>query len=431
MAFSLAEKMASATPYLDRSFLLHDVYRTLLENGRTYAAFEVERTLPLVKALSNRETIFDPMAGYGTLMSMCASIPGNVNTVNIECNIPSFYWQVLMNPTNATIFMNLCDLMLERINIVVDLHLRAVCSDTWYSEESLIILKSIWENVRESVNLICSEDVVDDFAVAFMLPFVGRLASFVHGNVVTHVKEGGICVYHGWKKDFCAYASYLRKVLAMRSSIYNNGKHVNILADARTVDLREAFPAMITSPPYPNGTDYARIFAPENAWIRWMTDQRYITKDFLRSRLIGSPIVSAVGNIRKMTIDDLTSESAIKFIEALSRFRGSKKAEYDNKVYYIPYFCKYFHDIEVAYANISRMAAHDFTGYIVVVNNTARKIIIPVAEAIVDIWTSLGFKAHIDNTYTREVSHVGGINPDVKGISARHIEYVIKVSRNG
>ena len=83
--------------------------------------------------------------------------------------------------------------------------------------------------------------------------------------------------------------------------------------------------------------------------------------------------------------------------------------------------------IEKSYENISKLLSKDFEGYIIAVNNTARKKVIPVAEMIIETWKRLGFKASI--YATKELSTVGGINPRAKGISAKHMEYTIKVWR--
>ena len=90
-------------------------------------------------------------------------------------------------------------------------------------------------------------------------------------------------------------------------------------------------------------------------------------------------------------------------------------------------FFDYFYELENAYRNISKYLSNDFEGYIIAANNTARKKVIPVAESIVEIWRKLNFKVKIDNNI--ELSHVGGINPKVKGLSSRHVEYTIKVWR--
>src|SRR6185369_5642591 len=170
------------------------------------------------------------------------------------------------------------------------------------------------------------------------------------------------------------------KVLSRRTD------HKLLLGDCRTIKVpRRKFSAMITSPPYPNYRDYSTMFAPENAFVELIKQAGLLSLDVQGKRLIGSPRVSEKDGYRKRTIEDVQSTIAKKFITDLRSVKCSKSAKYDNDIYYIPYFCNYFYDMEIAYQNISKTFSDDFEGYIVVVNNTARKKVIPVAEAIIEI----------------------------------------------
>lgn len=262
------------------------------------------------------------------------------------------------------------------------------------------------------------------------MPFVGRLASCVQGNVVTHVKQGGLCVYEGWHDDFSNYISFLRGKLIHKHDESNNVNHKSLLANCITVKLpRNKFPSMITSPPYPNSRDYAAMFGPENAFLAFLEEQGNIKGFTLKQRLIGCPCVSESDGSQKKTPNDVKSPTARAFLKAIVGFKGSKSAMYDEHVYYLPSFSKYFHELEAAYENIAPSLSRDFEGYVIVVNNTHRKQIIPVAKVVIEIWRRLGFKAELEAEYTRELPHVGGINPKVKGLAARHTEYTIKVLR--
>jgi len=96
-------------------------------------------------------------------------------------------------------------------------------------------------------------------------------------------------------------------------------------------------------------------------------------------------------------------------------------------VYYLPYLRKYFIAIEKAYENVARFAAKSFVGFIVVVDNTHRGVVIPVGAIVVEIWKELGFQATIHSS--KEVFHVGAKNPRAKGIRAKHQEIVVWVWR--
>src|SRR5688572_8744068 len=87
---------------LGRLTFIRQIYRRLLNRGRTYAAFERKKIFPIVQSLAkNNSQILDPMSGYGTLMSYCSEL--GIDSFSVEMNPPSYYWQVLVNPNNNLI----------------------------------------------------------------------------------------------------------------------------------------------------------------------------------------------------------------------------------------------------------------------------------------------------------------------------------------
>jgi hypothetical protein len=104
---------------------------------------------------------------------------------------------------------------------------------------------------------------------------------------------------------------------------------------------------------------------------------------------------------------DVKSPIARAFLKGVADFKGSKGAMYDEQVYYLPSLSKYFFELEAAYENIAPSLSKNFEGYIIVVNNTHRKQIIPVAQAVIEIWRRLGFNADLEVEYTRELPNVG------------------------
>jgi hypothetical protein len=185
---------------------------------------------------------------------------------------------------------------------------------------------------------------------------------------------------------------------------------------------------MITSPPYPNSRDYGAMFGPENALLTWFSDQGIIN-NFRPNRLIGSVCVSVDQNSTYEKTPAVRSKAAKKFLSEIENFSGPLRANYDNKIYYLPYFSNYFHGLENAYANIAKSLKYYSKGYIIVVNNTARNQVIPVSESVIDIWRSLGFKAEIVKELTRELFHVGSINPRARGFKSVHTEHTVRVWR--
>lgn len=413
---------------LTQSNLMHSVYRSLLNNSRTYASFTDEQVLPLLARLRDHKEILDPMSGYGGLLEYCSQSNYSLESYNIEWNLPSYYWQYLMLPENCDLFLELAKKILENKSKWPAANTISTVSEQWFPDESLRILKELWSLCREKIDEVT--DRHDDVVLAFLLPFVARLSSCVQGNVVTHIKQGGICVFKAWDIDFETYIRSLIAKLNKKKDATKNKKHTLVFSNAKTCELeRKKFRAMVTSPPYPNMRDYYKMFAPENWFAKWLIKKGTINSIMADDRLIGSPRVSARNGYKKYCYDDVCLKSASEFIQYLADYKATKTAINDNRTYYIPYYCKYFVEIESAYKNIERYLDKEFEGYIIVVNNTARKKVIPVAESIVEIWERLGYSAKIEHEYSRELSHVGGINPRVKGLSARHMEYTIKVWR--
>lgn len=416
---------------LERTSLIRGVYRALLLKDRTYAAFEPKKIIPLVEKLAYRKLIFDPMAGYGSLITFCSQINAPISAFCIEYNPPAYLWQILINPINTKNYITFIDKIEEMRRKWPQHSIRALPSSDWFPPESLEILLKLWTLVFEVAELFSLKGRArTEVPLALLMPFVGRLATWVQGNVVTHVKKGGLCIYEGWHEDFSNYLLFLRNKLIQRSRATFNFSHTSMLANSMDVKLPpNKFPSMITSPPYPNSRDYAAMFGPENKFLEILEEKGIIKGFTISQRLIGSPRVSESDGSKKKTPKDVKSPSALAFLKTLADFKGSKGAMYDEGVYYLPSLSKYFFELESAYENIAPSLSENFEGYIVVVNNTHRKRIIPVAQSVIEIWGRLGFRAEIEDEYTRELPHVGGINPKVKGLAARHTEYTIKVVR--
>ena len=170
------------------------------------------------------------------------------------------------------------------------------------------------------------------------------------------------------------------------------------------------------------------MFAPENDCIEYLR-----SKNIIDNYQIEEPLgihVSSSDDRGTTEPNNLISESVKNFLERFENLKVNKKAKYAIKQYYIPFFTKYFFGIERIIKNISKMASKDFEGYFIVANNTARNLIVPVAENIMEVFSYLDFNAETQEELKRELSHFGDINPVVKGFKARHMEYTIKIWRS-
>jgi hypothetical protein len=304
---------------------------------------------------------------------------------------------------------------------------RAIASDTWFPEESqrmLLMLLDLWKaSIHACFDLSKNQaENQEDLALALALPFVGRFSCSTPGDISTHTKLGGMCVYHDWDDDFHAYLHALGRRLEIIAETAVSLDHTVIYGDTRTLPIpRERFDGIFTSPPYPNHRDFATMFRPERAFLDWLDAERGVPSRQGSEHIIGSNLVA--GRTERF----MKTEAAKNFIEAISSLKRVKQAIYDDEKYYIPYFINYFADLEDVFENVSSSLQSKFEGYLIIVNNTHRNVLVPVSEASLEIWQRLGFDARI--VESSESFHIGTKNPQPRGLRARHTRYVIKIWR--
>ncbi len=326
---------------LNSTTLIRSIYRSLLNTGRTYAAFE-PRHMDLLENLRDCKEILDPMAGYGGLMKYCSESEYSLMSYNIEYNPPSYYWQFLMHPEHNEMFQELCKSVLKNSKRWPKPRVSIAVSDEWFPQESLNLLESLWLLILGFAYKL-NKQHVNDVAIAILLPFVGRLSSCIQGNVVTHVKKGGLCVYVDWRKDFKSYLDKVNSILSENKEKCLSKKHTICFGDATRIKLgNKIFSAMFTSPPYPNTRDYAKMFSPENTFLKWLLEKEYVSRIVHADRLIGSSDVSEKDRFQKRRPDEIQSKKAREFLSFIENFSETKRAKKDNEVYYLPYYCNYF-----------------------------------------------------------------------------------------
>jgi len=413
----------------NRVNMVREPYRAVLTAGRTYAAFNEETLVPLIDALQSHKTIIDPMAGFGTLMNFCAQ--KGISTFNIEYNPPTYLWGVLNNPKYSANTIDLIDHLLLIKGKLPEIKKRAEISDEWFTPLSRTIISNLLKLISGIAMKYVDPNYHQEISLAVLIPFVGRLACYVPGNIVANVKQGGICFYRDLAYDFDRYLTALKARLSVISRTSINKDHEFVFGNLITMKIEKKFSAFITSPPYPNSRDYFKMFAPENYCLSFFEAEGIIKDLTVEEQLIGSVLVSKYVNKKIDYDNEISSISARTFIKYISEFKGKKrKSKYDNTIYYVPYFSNYFYQIQQAYRNFANFLTDSFEGYIVITNNTARNTVIPVAQSIVELFHQLNIEAEIIDKYTRELSHVGTINPRVKGFKAKHMEYTIKVWRS-
>lgn len=393
------------------NIFLNDTYRKLIDNGRTYASFTTDELKIIFNERSTfNDKILDPMSGYGGLMNHCN--PLSISTINLELNLPAYYWQILVNPCNKSIYEELIHILLEsKKNKYPKIRIKAKASDNWFTNEGLDLTKKLLTFVQNNLAIIGCNNF--EISIALLLPFVKRLSTCITGDI-THLKKGGITVFENWEYDFLTYLKALQEN-RLNHINQNESTHKTYLGDIRNFAFPEKYSLVVTSPPYPNYRDYYKMFAPENFFLENLGIKTMPTA------IIGSNVIK--GRFKGA----ISSEIALKFLKELEDYKGSKKASNDIKVYYLPYFHNYFSDIESSCNNIILHLNRSAVCYFSIVNNATRNFTIPVAQVIEEIFKKRGFQSeYVSN---KEVFHVGTKNPNSRGLKAKHNKFLIKLWR--
>lgn len=391
------------------------VYKGLMLRSRAFASFKEKDELDIIlrdlaKYASQGEYILDPMSGYGGGMRFFGK--NGYKTVNVELNPPAYYWQVLNNPINTVTICDFIEKLLTKRDKLPDIKQELSISDNFFTQDAVIFIEALYKY------LLVLNNENAELTISVLLPFVSRFANYQRSSTnITHFKEGGLCSYTNWQSDFIAYLEELSRRLLENFTLYREIEHHNILSDIMNVELTNKFAYFVTSPPYPNYRDYSKLFRIEN----WVLDNIIYKKATNFERMIGS------NNVSGKSYGEIYSLSANKFLfELLEKSKKlQKKSKRDIEVYYHPYFCQYFYNIQEAYKKLDSMLSSKVMGYIVVNDNITRDISIPVGASICDIFSSLGYNTEDFNT--SQISHYGNIGKAAKRINSHHTRHILKV----
>ncbi|WPZ03071.1 hypothetical protein T8S45_09475 [Blastomonas marina] len=142
--------------------------------------------------------------------------------------------------------------------------------------------------------------------------------------------------------------------------------------------LVDKFDAILTSPPYPNRTDYIRHYLPATELLIGGDDD---TERQLREDQIGTPL------IRKVLPPVKLPHSATSIIEAIGQHES-----YASKSYYVKGYQYYFADMDLTLRNFRRLLKSGGSAVIVVQDAYYKDLRIPVADLLIDIAENIGFE---------------------------------------
>lgn len=142
--------------------------------------------------------------------------------------------------------------------------------------------------------------------------------------------------------------------------------------------VSEQFDAILTSPPYPNRTDYIRHYLPATELLIGGDDA---AERRLREDQIGTPL------IRKEIPNPRLPESVLEIISKI----GSHES-YASASYYVKGYQFYFADLDQTLQNFHRWLRNDGIAAIVVQDAYYKELRIPVADLLIDMAAIVGFK---------------------------------------
>jgi hypothetical protein len=407
---------------------IRPIYKTLFSKRRAYAAFDIKMLAKIMDKLQPNKTILDPMSGYGVLADFCR--PRGISTCSVEINPPSYLWQILCDPSRKELLMEAISALKSACKKTKKNHkIKLQATDNWFPSEAERLLKNIWDYSMAELSSHFSGEIAEDTLASILLPFIGRLCASTPGSMNIQVKQGGVVFFDGWDNDLLEYLSFLEDKLIV-AYINPKSQHEIVFGDVTSnYSMGQKYSFMVTSPPYPNMRDYYSFFFPENYALEKLFCVEKFVNASVRKNLIGT---SSISDIKKDNIIDpltLASKSAQKFLSDLELWKGHKRSMADNISYYRPYYYFYFYMLQKAFGEIRKNLNDDINAYIIVVNNTARKFVIPVRSFVQETWESMDYFATEDEEFTNEKSHIGSINPKVVGFKARHMEYAIRLHR--
>lgn len=393
--------------------LLRGVYRALLYQGRSYAAFSRPHVLPLVARLGARGEILDPMAGYGSLLSFCAE--QGASSFCLEMSVPLYLWQTIIHPANTGVLTRSVHNLLSLEQSWPRAGARAVVSDEWFPDESQRLLLGLFGLCRQATQMAGAAPTdVTTLALALLIPFSGRLAAWVPDGAVTRVKQGGMCVYRGWEEDLKDYLLALRARLEHVESTAKSRAHTIRPGDCRSFAFdRGRYSAMITAPPGPLSTSLAAVFEPEDACLSWLADCGM--SGCFAQPAAAAPPASGRG------AHAVQSETARRFLSELHE-APECDARADAQRY-----ASYFAGLEQAYENLAPSLSRPFEGYVIVTDDEKGGYTVPASGFTVETWQRLGFAAEVYDSRERLRARQG--KPRVAGHQVRRTEHTIKVWR--
>ena len=218
-------------------------------------------------------------------------------------------------------------------------------------------------------------------------------------------------------------------------SVYSNklikggGKLHFGMDDANTIMAPWPVDVIITSPPYPNRTDYRRIFAPELYFLSHLNRPR--RHNGLDTLLLGTTKVRDYVDFEQDLIFLARhAPLAHTFINDVSERQPFKvNGRSWESDYYPKCFTRYYAQLFKTFSHLLELLTKNGVIYIVVQNNIHRGVLNAIADYIIEFFCLMKCRARVINSCLH--SHQGLLNISEKHpiVLHKHVESLIEVRK--
>lgn len=345
-------------------------------------------------------TILDPMAGQGDFLGKCAV--SGFNVILGDINPALLCLAGLRSPAllrQADDLYGTFRSMLEPLDRASPKNENEplLYADDWVSSSvrgQLVDYASAWrlescQGLDFFRKLAPAQDPVLSLALGIPLLAARSLVSFRTSDNATWIKRGGLSsrlsVPAALLKsldDWYAFIKNMPSDLSVQGDLELHRIDI-VSGEGMSADLVGAADLVVTSPPYANRLDYARLWTPEVEILGILLG---VDLSFLKKDQLGSNIIRG-----RATLDEEESVLPEPVRDALVRIRSDARAKASNSYYY-PFFRNYAVAMRRAAMRIASLVAAK--GMVVVfVRDTVRKdVLFPTADLIASTLSEYGLQ---------------------------------------
>lgn len=390
-----------------------------------YGKFRVDILDHFVKdVLPSTKVLLDPMGGTASLLPYCQKM-----------GITSYYSDII--PVHT--FVNKAKTIAALKSVVdfeksektaIDAFLAdffghigdtsLLISDSWFHDDALESLRTAWKSSEEY------EEGVSIFIKAVILLTVRSFSSSWSStsNAYWH-RPGGISLHKSLGEIIPEILARFRKLWQFYE--VSGTPELQVSASFQTCSAKsyvspESPDTIITSPPYPNRFDYARMFGPE---LFFMSKVGECSPDEIKLAEIATNSVKGYFP-SEQELDYLTSRSELlrDFIDQVYKLGKARENHY-----YYRYFVKYYVDLFETIDHLCRQLAEKGSIHFVVQNNIHRGELNSLADYCADCLSFNGLK--VDNAFRKLRRHQGtrNISKEHSVLVKKHHEIIIRAER--